>query len=78
MSEFSLTWKQAKTIGMMAAGHEKGRVTLLSPPEGEVFDKQYVEVRILDDESGAVLDSEILTWAGTRPNLDGRYLEGSD
>jgi hypothetical protein len=77
MPELSLTRQQVKTIATMTATRNRGGVTLLSPPEGDVFDRQYVEVRITD-ENGEVVETEILTWAGTRPNFDGRHLEGSD
>jgi hypothetical protein len=77
MAELSLSRAQIRTIASIAAEKDKGGIDLVCPPENAIYDQQYVEVRV-NDEYGELVEAEVLTWAGTRPNFDGRYLEGAD
>jgi hypothetical protein len=38
----------------------------MSPPEGDLFDSNYVEVKVFDPEDNLV-DREVFTYAGVRP-----------
>jgi hypothetical protein len=42
---------------------------LVSPPEGDLFDATYVEVKVKDAEGNQV-EREILTYAGVRPRAE--------
>jgi hypothetical protein len=66
MAEIALTRAQVRAVANVVSDHEKGRVELLSPPEGDLFDASYVEVKVLDPEDNLV-DREVFTYAGVRP-----------
>jgi hypothetical protein len=70
MPEINLTQAQIRTIALIAEDtKDKGWLTLVSPPEGDLFDRSYVEVRVYGVE-GDLVDTEILTYAGVRPQAE--------
>jgi hypothetical protein len=66
MAEIALTRAQVQAVANVVSDHEKGRVELVSPPEGDIFDASYVEVKVFDPEDNLV-DREVFTYAGVRP-----------
>jgi hypothetical protein len=69
MAEITLTRAQIRTIAHIAGERDKGWLELVSPPEGDLFDATYVEVKVKDAEGNQV-ESEILTYAGVRPRAE--------
>jgi hypothetical protein len=69
MAEISVTPEQVRAITAMLPADNKGGVRVLCPPEGELFDSTYVEVRLTDPE-GKEVEREIFTYAGVRPRTE--------
>lgn len=69
MAKISLSRAQMRAVANVASDHEKGHIELLSPPEGDLFDQTYVEVKVLDPEN-TLVDQEVFTYAGVRPRAE--------
>lgn len=69
MAEIALSRAQIRAIANVASDYDKGHIELQSPPEGDLFDQTYVEVKVFDPENKLV-DQEVFTYAGVRPRAE--------